>query len=131
MSRIDDEIPVLPEDDDLPSTFPTAIADDIPMTVDQMQRYLRDLYGFPAVLRQQGTTKINCPCGGKPHDHSPETGHHPGGCQEPERNDITLTLTIGNQSFIPNCGCTTMSYVPDNGVNKLLRSRLATFIECS
>ena len=88
------------------------------MTVDQMQRYLQDLYGFPVVLRQQGTTKINCPYCGKSHDHSPETGHHPGGCEEHERNNIILT--IGSRSFVPNYGYTILSYVSDYGVNKLI-----------
>jgi len=100
-----------------PSPPSAAIADGVPMTVDQMQRYLQELYGFPVVLRQQGTTKINnCPCCGESHEHSPETEHHPGKCEEHERN---IMLTIGSRSFVPNYGCTILSYVSDDRVNKL------------
>jgi hypothetical protein len=52
------------------------VADGVPMNLEQMREYLQDLYGFPCVMRELGTTTIKCPYCGKIHDHGPQPGHH-------------------------------------------------------
>lgn len=96
---------------------PIAIADGMPMTVAQMQKYLQESYGIPVVLRKKGTTMIKCPHCNKGHDHGTDTGHTPGLCHERER--YSVTLTVGDRAFVPNCGYVIFEYEEKNGANKM------------
>ena len=56
------------------------IADGVPMSLEQMREQLREHYGAPIALREQGANTVQCPyCHGK--HRATETGHQETGCE--------------------------------------------------
>ena len=93
------------------------IADGVPMTLDQMRDYSQHMCGFPVVLRQKGSKQVMCPHCDKNHTHDPGTGHHPAQCAEEDR---CKGIVIGDRSFIPACGYTTLECMSEGNVSKLI-----------
>jgi hypothetical protein len=52
------------------------VATGVPMSLEQMQVYLREQYEVPIALRLQGTTMVNCRYCDNLHDHGLQPGHH-------------------------------------------------------
>jgi len=93
------------------------IASGIPMTLEQMQSYLQELYGLPVVLRKEGATMIRCAYCNKDHVSDPWSGHQVAACDDEDRD---IEIVIADRSFIPNYGYTTLDYRENGDVNELL-----------
>lgn len=92
----------------------------VPMTVEEMGVYLRKYYGYPVVLRQHGTTEIQCPYCRETHDHQHEPGHTRAQCNDELRSSSTSGIIIDKRVFIPNYGYTILEYVVEDGRNRLI-----------
>lgn len=99
------------------------IADGVPMSLEQMRMHLQEHCGSPVALREQGTTSIKCPCCLQHHDHGPQPGHQPVGCDDESRFS-GIGIVVGKRHFVPNCGCTISEHNEENGVNKLIIQQL-------
>ena len=95
------------------------ISDGLPMSLRQMREYLQEHYGSPVVLREQGTTSVKRPYCFQHHDHGPQPGHQPAGCDDESRFS-GIGIVVGERYFVPNYGYTIMEYLEENGVNKLI-----------
>lgn len=98
-------------------TNDNAIADGIPMNLDQMKECSQETLGVPVALRRQGTTIVKCPCCLKMHDHGPQPGHHVAGCDDHLRNGVGIV--VGERHFVPNYGYTICKHRETDGVNEL------------
>ena len=94
-----------------------SIASGLPMTINQMQKYLQDHHGIPVVLRKQGKPGVRCPYCTKTHHHNEGPGHYVADCDEKDRN---IGISIGNRHFIPNYGYLLLEYIVEDNVNKLI-----------
>lgn len=78
-----------------------------PMSLEQMSDYLKELYGVPVALREEGTSIIkSCPYCFEVHHCTEPAGYSAAACW-----DRTLRIYIGDRSFVPNFGLYIFDYV--------------------
>ena len=93
----------------------TAIANGVPMDLEQIRQYLQELYGIPVALREQGVTVIDCPYCGELHDHGLQTGHQVASCDV--RHGVGIVL--GGRYFSPKYGYRIIRYKEGDEINEL------------
>jgi hypothetical protein len=91
------------EIDSVTMTNNNSIADGMPINLEEMRLYLQDLYGIPIVLRQEGTTTVNCPYCFKIHEHTGPPGKYIAGCDITDRYNGS-GIVIGQRHFVAGYG---------------------------
>ena len=98
--------------EDVGATTPRWVT--IPMSLEQMQAYLREQYGVPIALRLQGTTTVKCPYCDDQHEHESQPGHYVALCEDRGRG-----IAVRDKYFVPNYGYTIFEYKEGDEVNEV------------
>jgi hypothetical protein len=92
-----------------PPVKPITMASNMPMTPQQMETYLQNLYQLPVTLRKKGDTTITCPYCREQHNHE-EVGYVNAQCTVQ-----TPGIVIGERAFYANYGYTILEYEIKDG----------------